>query len=189
MPVWGCLAALHRGEGHDLVAFQANGVGGREVVGHEHHAFLDAVQGVGVGVVARLAQQLRLHAAGHQLHVLDAFADVGVLDGGKGAGDVVHGFFQRPFGGYGHAGHDLLGRAHELGIGADHEVGIDDGGLFLQVVRHLVQGLAQVGGCLREGGGKPFDLGGNGLGGDGLARDMLEPAAVDEKRLADGDAR
>ncbi|KAF5028603.1 hypothetical protein DSECCO2_657340 [anaerobic digester metagenome] len=177
------LAALRRGEGHDLDRGQAHGVRRGQVVGHEHDALVRGAQRFGVA-----AHKARLDAFGHGAHVLHAFADVRVLDGGERGGNGLHSLVQRPFGADVMVADALRGGADKLGVLADHHVRIDDRGVVAQFGGYVVTGAGKVvahvaGGLLKAGHLRIRRTGRNDFERDASA------AAVGEERLADGNAR
>ena len=97
------------------------------------------------------SKELGTNPIGHQAYILNSFLDVRVEDGFKGSGDLGHGLFQGPFRIVAQMLDVMAGRSPKLSVPQDHQVRIDDSGVFPKLHGDTFPDLLQV----IEGRGKP----------------------------------
>ncbi len=111
-------------EAGDVVVAEADGVGGREVVGDD-----DAAQPVAPArrQVAGVAEQHLDQALDDLDHVGLAFAQVGVLDLAELLDEVLHLLHQRPLGVAAALGDEVAGGVDQHRVGEHHQLQVDEG--------------------------------------------------------------
>ncbi len=111
-------------EAGDVVVAEADGVGGREVVGDD-----DAAQPVAAArrQVAGVAEQHLDQALDDLHHVGLAFAQVGVLDLAELLDQVLHLLHQRPLGVAAALGDELARGVDQHRVGQHHQLQVDEG--------------------------------------------------------------
>ena len=179
----GGLAALGRGEGHDLVHVQLDGVGRGQVVSQKDCAVRDGVE------PARAADELAEHPLGHESDILHALAKVVVRDGGEDLLQIPHGALQSPLGVDPGAFDVIQGAFAELVVAQHHEVRLDDGRMLLEVLGHEAQDPLQILQRGLEGAAQPLHFARHVLLAHGLAGHAGKMVAVQAVGPPDGHAR